>query len=280
MNIIEWLRIIFIGIVEGITEWLPVSSTGHMILVNEIWITKFPNIITPEFWEMFEVVIQLGAIMAVVTIFFNKLNPFAGKKSKEEKKETFDIWGKVIVGCIPAGIMGVLFNDLMDEYLYNSYVVAAMLILYGIIFILIENRKNVKAKINSFKDLDYKTALLIGIIQVLSLVPGTSRSGVTIIGAVLLGCSRYIAAEYTFFLAIPVMFGASGIKILKFLLRTGGFTMTQAMIMAVGMIAAYLVSVFSIKFLMDYVKKHDFKIFGYYRIILGIIVLLYFAFIV
>lgn len=277
MNLIEWLRIIIIGIVEGITEWLPVSSTGHMILVRTFWETKIPEIITPEFWSMFEVVIQLGAILAVVTIFFNKLNPWSPKKTEEQKKNTFSLWGKVIVGCIPAGVAGLLLDDWMDAHLYNAYVVATMLIIYGIAYIIVENRHMGKSyKINKFSELSYSMALSIGIIQVLSLVPGTSRSGVTIVGALILGCSRYIAAEYTFYLAIPVMFGASGLKMVKYLLEGGGFAGPQLPILIVGSVVAYVVSIFVIKFLMGYIKKHDFKVFGYYRIALGILVFLIF----
>lgn len=276
MNILEWFRIVVIGIVEGITEWLPVSSTGHMILLDAIWNTSEPEIMTNAFWEMFEVVIQLGAIMAVVTIFWHKLWPF-GKRSKKEQVQTLELWKKVIIGCLPAAILGLLLDDLMDTYLYNEYVVAAMLILYGIIFILIEEvyRGRVFA-LERIEGLTYKTAFLIGCVQVLSLIPGTSRSGVTIIGAILLGCSRTVAAEFTFFLAIPVMFGASGLKLVKYLLEGTVLSGVQIAVMIVGMIVAYLVSIVSIRFLMDYVKKHDFKIFGWYRIALGILVLVYF----
>ncbi|MFQ9509918.1 MAG: undecaprenyl-diphosphate phosphatase [Lachnospiraceae bacterium] len=277
MNFIEWLRIIIIGIVEGVTEWLPVSSTGHMILVRTFWETKVPEIITPEFWSMFEVVIQLGAILAVVTIFFHKLNPWSPKKTEEQKKNTFSLWGKVIVGCIPAGIAGLLLDDWMDAHLYNAYVVATMLIIYGIAYIVVENRHKGKSyKINKFSELSYQMALYIGLIQVLSLIPGTSRSGVTIVGALMLGCSRYIAAEYTFYLAIPVMFGASALKMFKYLLEGGGFAGPQLPILIVGSVVAYLVSIFVIKFLMGYIKKHDFKVFGYYRIALGILVFIIF----
>ncbi len=279
MNIIEWIRVILLGVIEGITEWLPISSTGHMLLFQDIWPTNASAVMTEEFMNMFDVVIQLGAILAVVTIFFYKLNPISSKKNKEERKHTIDLWKKVIVGCIPAGVFGVLFDDYMDKF-SNWQVISAMLIIYGIAFIILEERhRGKKFSINTFSELSYKTAFLIGVIQILSLIPGTSRSGVTIIGAMLIGCSRYIAAEYTFYLAIPIMFGASGLRLLKFLLETGGFTATQFGILAVGMVVAYVVSVFVIKFLMGYIKKHDFQVFGYYRIVLGVLVVIYFAFI-
>lgn len=276
MNILEWLRIIVIGIVEGITEWLPVSSTGHMILLDAIWGTSEPEIVTEAFWEMFEVVIQLGAILAVVTIFWSKLWPF-GKRYKREQVQTIELWKKVIIGSLPAAILGLLLDDVMDTYLYNEYVVAAMLILYGIAFILIEEvyRGHVFT-LERIEGLNYKTAFLIGCIQVLSLIPGTSRSGVTILGAILLGCSRTVAAEYTFFLAVPVMVGASGLKLVKYLMEGIALSGTQIAIILVGMAVAYVVSLLSIRFLMDYVKKHSFKVFGWYRIVLGIVVLAYF----
>ncbi|MGN0299650.1 MAG: undecaprenyl-diphosphate phosphatase [Lachnospiraceae bacterium] len=277
MNIIEWLRIIFIGIVEGVTEWLPISSTGHMILVDSIWTTSCPEIMTDSFWEMFEVVIQLGAIMAVVTLYFNKLNPFSQKKSSEEKMDTWKLWGKVIVGCVPAAVLGLILDDWMDEHFYNAYVVAVMLIVYGIAFILLENHHKGKTMpIQSFSDMSYGVVFGIGIFQVLALIPGTSRSGATILGAMLLGCSRYIAAEYTFYLAIPVMFGASALKLVKFFLKSGGFVGPQVAIMLVGMIVAYVVSILAIRFLVGYIKKNDFKVFGIYRIALGVLVLVYF----
>ena len=271
MNFLETIKIIILGIVEGITEWLPVSSTGHMILLDEFIKLN----ITAEFKEMFFVVIQLGAIMAVVLLFFHKLNPFSPKKDSLEKRNTWILWFKVIVAILPAGIIGVLFDDWINEKFYNYKTVAVTLILYGIFFILIENRnKNKIAKIDTLNKLDYKTAFLIGAFQVLSLIPGTSRSGATIVGAMLLGTSRYIAAEFTFFLAIPVMFGASFIKLLKF-----GFAFTGAefYMLSLGTIVSFIVSIVTIKFLMSYIKKNDFKAFGYYRIILGLIVLLYFS---
>nr|WP_300003052.1 undecaprenyl-diphosphate phosphatase [Tissierella sp.] len=271
MTFLETIKIIILGIVEGITEWLPVSSTGHMILVDEFIKLN----ITAEFKEMFFVVIQLGAIMAVVLLFFNKLNPFSPKKDSIEKKETWTLWFKVIVAIVPAGLIGYLFDDWINERFYNYKTVAVTLILYGVFFIWIENRnKGQTAKIDTLKKLDYKTSFLIGVFQVLSLIPGTSRSGATIVGAMLLGTSRYIAAEFTFFLAIPVMFGASLLKIRKF-----GFSFTGIEIytLTLGTVVSFVVSIFTIKFLMSYIKKNDFKAFGYYRIALGILVLLYFA---
>ncbi len=271
MILLETIKIILLGIVEGVTEWLPVSSTGHMILLDEFIKLN----ITPQFKEMFFVVIQLGAIMAVVLLFFNKLNPFALKKTKLEKRNTWILWFKVIVAIIPAGLIGVLYDDWINERFYNYKTVAIMLIVYGIIFIIVENKnKGQEPKINTLKEITYKTAFLIGIFQVLALIPGTSRSGATIIGAMLLGTSRYIAAEFTFFLAIPVMFGASFLKMLKF-----GFSYTglEVYILSLGTIISFIVSIITIKFLMTYIKKNDFKVFGYYRIVLGIIVLLYFS---
>lgn len=266
---LEIIKVIILGIVEGITEWLPISSTGHMILVNEIIKLN----VSPEFWEMFEVVIQLGAIMAVVVLYFSKLNPFSSKKSTEQKKDTWTLWFKVLVAVIPAGIIGVLFDDVIDEYFYNYVTVAVMLILYGILFIVIERRNRLQSKkttVSEFAGLSYKTALLIGVFQVLALIPGTSRSGATIIGAMLLGCSRYIAAEFTFFLAIPVMCGASLLKIVKY---GFAFSSYELLVLLLGMVIAFLVSILAIKFLMGYIKKNDFTVFGWYRIVLGIIVL-------
>ena len=271
MTFLETIKIIILGIVEGITEWLPVSSTGHMILLDEFIKLN----ITPEFKEMFFVVIQLGAIIAVVLLFFNKLNPFSPKKDKVEKKDTWILWFKVIVAIIPAGVIGYLFDDWINERFYNYKTVAVTLIIYGILFIIIENRNKDKiAKIDTLGKLDYKTAFLIGIFQLLSLIPGTSRSGATIIGAMILGTSRYVAAEFTFFLAIPVMFGASFLKILKFGLN---FTGMEMYTLILGSIVSFVVSIVTIKFLMSYIKKNDFKVFGYYRIVLGLIVLLYFG---
>ena len=266
--LVEILKAILFGIVEGITEWLPVSSTGHMILLEQF--VKLN--VTPEFWKMFLVVIQLGAIMAVVVLYFKKLNPFALSKTKEQKKDTWVLWGKVLIACLPAAIIGLLFSDEIDSVLDNPWVVAIMLIIYGIAFILIE-KKNKKASITELKNLSIRTALIIGIFQLLALIPGTSRGGATILGAILIGTSREVAAEFTFFLAIPVMFGASLLKILQF---GFAYTGTEIAILISGLITAFVVSIIAIKFLMNYIKKNDFKAFGYYRIVLGIIVLVYF----
>lgn len=267
---LELIKVIIMGIVEGITEWVPISSTGHMILLDQF--IKLD--VSSKFMEMFRVVIQLGAIMAVVVLYFNKLNPLSFKKTKEEKKDTIILWLKVLIASMPAAIIGLLFDDKIDEIFYNYVVVAITLIIYGILFIIVEKyNKNKSSKITILKDLTYKTALFIGIFQVLSLIPGTSRSGATILGAILIGTSRSVAAEFTFFLAIPVMFGASLLKILKFGLF---FTSSELIILLIGMLTAFLVSIFAIKFLMKYIKNHDFKVFGYYRIALGILVLIYF----
>ena len=267
--VIEIIKAILFGIVEGITEWLPISSTGHMILLEQF--VKLN--VTPEFWKMFLVVIQLGAILAVVVLYFNKLNPFSMKKTKEEKKETWILWSKVIVACVPAAIIGLLFQDVIDQFLDNAFIVALMLIIYGIAFIIIESR-NKKANITELKNLTYRTAVIIGIFQLLALIPGTSRSGATILGGILIGTSREIAAEFTFFLAIPVMFGASLLKLVKF---GFAFSFLEFFILIIGMLVALVVSIFVIRFLMSYIKKHDFKVFGWYRIVLGIIVLIFFA---
>ena len=270
---LEILKVILLGIVEGITEWLPISSTGHLILVDE-----FVKLGASEaFKEMFNVVVQLGAIMAVVVLYFHKLNPFSPRKSRTQKVHTIQLWMKVIVACIPAAVLGILFDDWMEEHFHNYVVVSLMLVIYGVLFIMVENwnKKNTPA-VTKLSELSYKTALIIGGFQVLSLIPGTSRSGATILGALLIGVSRYVAAEFTFFLAIPVMFGASGLKILKLLMEGGGFTGMEATMLIVGCIVAFFVSVFAIKFLMGYIKKNDFKVFGYYRIVLGVLVLGYF----
>ena len=268
---LEMLKVILLGIVEGITEWLPISSTGHLILVDEF--IKLQA--SAAFKEMFNVVIQLGAIMAVVVLYFHKLNPFSPKKTQKQKAWTIQLWMKVIVACIPAGVIGILFDDWMEAHLHKRDIICAMMILYGILFIVVENwNKGKMPKVTKLSQLSYQTALLIGGWQVLSLIPGTSRSGATIVGALLLGTSRYVAAEFTFFLAIPVMFGASFVKILKFGLS---FTAMEAAMLLVGCLVAFVVSVIAIKFLMGYIKKNDFKVFGYYRIILGALVLLYFT---
>ncbi len=269
-NLIEIFKAIILGIVEGITEWLPISSTGHMILVEQFLHLN----LSEKFKEMFFVVIQLGAILAVIFIYFNKLNPFSGNKTKIQKHQTFILWFKVILACMPAGIIGILFDDKIDALFYNYQTVAAMLIIYGALFIYIENvHKNKSFKINSLNALSYKTAFMIGLFQVLALIPGTSRSGATIIGAMLIGTSRFVATEFTFFLAIPVMLGASLLKILKF-----GFSWNalEIQVLLTGTIVSFIVSVFAIKFLINYIKSNNFKAFGYYRIILGVVVLGYF----
>jgi len=270
---IEILKAILFGIVEGITEWLPISSTGHLILLEEFVTLN----VSEAFWDMFLVVIQLGAIIAVLVLYFNKLNPFAKSKPESEKKATWMLWAKVIVAVLPAAVFGLLLDDWLTAHLYNFQTVAITLILYGLAFIFIENLQRVKRPLyRDFDHLSFKTALLIGMFQVLALIPGTSRSGATIIGAIILGCSRAVAAEFSFFLAIPVMVGASLLKLVKFFAETGfGFTATEGAVLITGMLVSFFVSVFAIKFLMGYIRKHDFKAFGYYRIVLGIIVLIY-----
>ncbi len=297
MNIFEWFKVILLGIVEGITEWLPISSTGHLILVDEF--IKLHQ--SEAFMEMFNVVIQLGAILAVVVLYWEKLWPFHTKKKADGsnwfKKEPTNkamqlgqnfcnnycfmdkivLWLKIVLACIPAMVVGLPLDDWMEEHLHNATVVSLALILYGIVFIVIENyNKKRTPRIGSLETLSFKDAFLIGVFQVLSLIPGTSRSGSTIIGGILIGTSRELAAEFTFFLAIPVMFGASLLKLLKFGLA---FTGVELAVLIVGMLVAFGVSILAIKFLMGYIKKHDFKVFGWYRIVLGIIVLLYFWFI-
>nr|WP_231036065.1 undecaprenyl-diphosphate phosphatase [Pectinatus sottacetonis] len=270
MDFVMMIKVVILGVVEGLTEWLPISSTGHMILVNEF----IKMAVDKKFMDMFLVVIQLGAIMSVVVLNFTKLNPFARSKNKVEKQQTFSLWYKVIFACIPAAVIGLLFNNYMEKHFMNAHVVAFTLILYGILFIIVENyNKRRTSTINSLEELDYKTAFIIGLFQVLALVPGTSRSGATILGGIIFGTSRYVAAEFTFFLAIPVMFGASLLKMVKFGLN---YSAEETMIMLLGMTVAFVVSIASIKFLLRYIKKNDFKIFGWYRIILGIIVFAYF----
>lgn len=277
MTWIEIFKVIILGIVEGITEWLPISSTGHMILVDEF---IQMNNVTEEFKEMFFVVIQLGAIMAVVLKYFTKLNPFAKRKSGREKRNTWVLWYKVIIACLPAAVIGILFDDKIDELFMNYQTVAITLILYGILFLIVENHnRRRQPEITELNELTYKVAFLIGVFQLLSLIPGTSRSGATIIGALLLGTSRYVATEFTFFLAIPVMFGASLLKIVKYIIKVGfAFGTTEILVLILGMVTAFLVSVIVIQFLMAFIKKHNFKPFGYYRIVLGILVLTYFLF--
>ena len=272
MEIAAILKAVLFGVVEGITEWLPISSTGHMILVDQFMPLNQPA----DFINLFLVVIQFGSILAVVTLYFHKLNPFSPKKTAQEKTDTWTMWLKVLVGCVPAAIIGLLFDDLINQYTYNAWVVAAALIVYGIAFLIIE-KQNKQPRINSISEMSYQTALLIGAFQVLSLIPGTSRSGSTILGAVILGSSRFVAAEFSFFLAVPVMLGASLLKVVKFFLETGGgFSPEQIGILLTGMAVAYLVSIAAIKFLMEYIRKHDFTVFGYYRIVVGILVILYF----
>ena len=274
---LEILKAILFGIVEGITEWLPVSSTGHLILLDEF--LKLD--VSEAFYEMFQVVIQLGAIAAVIVLFFHQLNPFAPSKDRKQKKRTWILWSKVVVAVLPSAVLGVLFDDLLDTYLYNAWVVAATLILYGIAFIYVEKRNQGKApKIKNCNEIDYRTAMLIGAFQCLSLIPGTSRSGSTILGAILIGVSRTAASEFSFFLAIPTMLGASGLKLLGYVkdaaelgLTTTG---TEIAVLIVGCVVSFLVSLFVIKSLMKYVKNHSFATFGNYRIVLGALVLAYF----
>ncbi len=294
MNLVEWLKVVLLGIVEGITEWLPISSTGHLILVDEF--VKLNQ--SKAFMKMFEVVIQLGAILAVVVLYWDKLWPFHTKKNAPGGSwfanqadhgvmkgfQTFCnnycymdkivLWLKIVFACIPAMVIGIPFDDWMEAHFHNATVVSLALIVYGVIFIVIENYNKTRTpRMNTLSELSFKDAFLIGVFQVLSLIPGTSRSGSTIIGGILIGASRELAAEFTFFLAIPVMFGASLIKLLKFGLA---FTGTELAVLIVGMLVAFGVSILAIKFLMSYIKKHDFKVFGWYRIVLGLLVLLYF----
>lgn len=271
---LEILKAAVYGIVEGITEWLPVSSTGHMILLEEI----MPMKVSQEFWNMFLVVVQLGAILAVVLLFWNRIFPFQVNRRRQVRLDwnIVNLWGKILVACIPAGIVGVLFDDWLEEHLYNFWVVSVMLIAVGVIFIIVENRnRGVRPIIRTTEELDYKVALLIGLFQLAAAVfPGTSRSGATIIGALMIGVSRTVAAEFTFYLAIPVMFGVSLLKLVKFGLA---FTGMELGILVTGMAVSFVVSIVVIRFLMGYIKKHDFKVFGWYRIVLGAVVLLYFG---
>lgn len=304
--LLEALKALVIGVVEGITEWLPISSTGHMILVDEFIRLD----VSDQFLALFLVVIQIGAILAVILLYFHKLNPFSSKKSASEKKSTWRLWGMVVIGCIPAAIVGILLDDWVNEHFYNAYTVAAMLIVYGVIFIVLErhNRKKEQRIVAEMKpvggkhvrraqgqeispqeiedemfsitavdEIDAKTALKIGCFQVLAIIPGTSRSGATIIGGMLCGCSRTAAAEYTFFLAIPIMFGWGFVKAIKFLAAGLAMTQTEIIVLVVGIVSAFVMSVISIRFLMGYIKKNDFSAFGVYRIIVGLIVLCYFG---
>lgn len=271
MDLLEILKVIFLGIVEGITEWLPISSTGHMILVDEF----IELDVTPKFLEMFLVVIQLGAILAVIFLYWGKIFPFQFKKKPVIKMDIMTLWFKIIVAVLPAAVIGVLYDDFLNDTFYNPVTVSITLIIYGVLFIVIENRnKNTRPSITKLSDVTYKTAVIIGLFQILALIPGTSRSGATILGAILIGTSRFVAAEFTFFLAIPVMIGASFLKIYKFGFDFSG---NEILTLILGMITAFVVSILAIKFLMGYIKKHDFKAFGIYRIVLGIIVLIYFA---
>ena len=293
MNIVELLKAALFGLVEGITEWLPVSSTGHMLLLDE-----FVRLdVSQDFWDMFLVVIQLGAILAVLVLFFDKLNPFSRRKNVVQRRGTWRLWGQVIVACVPAAAIGIPLDDWMEEHLGSPFVVAGALIVYGIAFILIENARSRAvtgahlaprrsgglslssdrdARVQSVFEMGWGTALGIGAFQVLSIVPGTSRSGSTIIGGLLLGCSRTVAAEFTFYLAIPVMVGASGLRLVKFFLKGNSFAAQELAILGVGCVVAFVVSLLSIRFLMGFVKEHDFKPFGWYRIVLGIVVIAYF----
>ena len=275
MSFIEILKVLVLGIVEGFTEWLPISSTGHLILVDKIVQFKQPE----EFVNMFKVVIQLGAILAVLVMYFHRLNPFSKRKKPSQQRATLRLWMKIVVACLPAAVFGLLLDDWIDTMLMdNAYVVSAMLILYGVLFIAVENRNAGQAPaVQKVGQISFQLALYIGLFQVLAMIPGTSRSGATILGAMVLGCSRSAAAEFSFFLGIPVMFGASGLKIVKYFLEGNSFTGPQVFYLIFGMVVAFVVSVYSIKFLMGYIKNNDFKFFGYYRIVLGIIVLAYFG---
>ena len=273
---LDIIKAVLYGIVEGITEWLPVSSTGHMILLDEF--VKMN--VSEDFWNMFLVVIQLGAILAVVILYWNKIFPWdfskeARKEHRVNRKDVWMLWAKILVACIPAAIVGVLFDDWLDEHLYNGYVVATMLIIFGILFIIIENKnKGKEPVIKTLEEIDFKTALIIGVFQLIAAIfPGTSRSGSTIVGSLMIGVSRTAAAQFTFLLAIPVMFGASLLKLVKFGLA---FSSSEIAILVTGMVVAFVVSIIVIKFLMGYIRKHDFKVFGWYRIILGVVVLAYF----
>ena len=271
--LIEILKAILFGVVEGVTEWLPVSSTGHLILLNEVVNLN----VSDAFQSMFDVVIQLGAILAVIVLFFEKLNPFSPRKSEKKKKATWELWLKVCIAIIPSGLVGVLFDDWMDAHLHNGIVVALMLILYGIAFIVVEKRNaTLEPKVKKVWHIDLKTALLIGAFQCLSLVPGTSRSGSTILGAIFLGVGRSAASEFSFFMAIPTMLGASAIKFLKFILSGVAITFGEVVILIVGTVVSFIVSMLVIRILMDYVRRHSFAAFGWYRIGLGVVVLVYF----
>lgn len=273
MNLTDIIIAIIYGLVEGITEWLPISSTGHLIILNDFLSFKEVN---PSFFELFLVVIQLGAIFAVVVSYFKKLNPFSKKLEKEEKKSIYKTWILILISCIPAAIVGLLFDDLLDKYLYNKLTVSITLIVYGIVFIILEyfNSKR-QIKYEEVKDFTYKTALIIGLAQVLALIPGTSRSGITIISALLIGCSRKSSCEFSFFLSLPIMIGASLLKLIKYFIKGNLLTLNEGLVLFTGIIMSFAVSILIINFLMNYIKKKDFKIFGYYRIILGIVLIFY-----
>lgn len=271
MSVLETLKIIVLGMVEGFTEWLPISSTGHLILIEDLIRPE----VSAEFMEMFRVVIQLGAILAVVILYFHRLNPFAPDKKRRQRRATWYLWLKILIACLPAAILGFLLDDWLDEHLYNGFVVALMLVLYGILFIVIENLNRYRQPvITKMNQMNWQIALYIGFFQCLALIPGTSRSGATILGAMLMGCSRKVSAEFSFFLGIPVMMGASLLKLVKF-----GFNFTGAELfyMILGMLVAFFVSVYSIRFLLGWIRKNDFRPFGYYRIVFGVIVLIWYA---
>lgn len=269
MEFVEILKAILQGVVQGITEWLPVSSTGHILLLDALW----PMKVSEEFFNVFKVVIQLGSILAVIVMYFHRLNPFSPKKSAVQKRQTWSMWGKVVVASIPTAIVGFTINDLVDEKLSTPLVIAAALAVYGVAFLLMETFPP-KVRVNSIEELSYPRALGVGVFQALSLIPGTSRSGSTILGGTLLGTSREVAAEFSFFMAIPAMLGASGLKVLKFLMKGLSFTAGEWITLIIGTIVAFVVSLFAIRFLMNYIKKHDFKVFGWYRIALAVVVVI------
>ena len=271
MSILEILKVIVLGMVEGFTEWLPISSTGHLILVEDLIRPE----VSAEFMEMFRVVIQLGAILAVVVMYFRRLNPFDPGKSRRQRAATWQLWMKILIACLPAAILGFLLDDWLDEHLFNGFVVALMLVLYGILFIVIENMNRFRQPvITKMSQMNWQIALYIGMFQCLALIPGTSRSGATILGAMLMGCSRKVSAEFSFFLGIPVMLGASVLKIAKFGFHFAG---AEFFYLILGMAVAFIVSVYSIRFLLGWIRKNDFKPFGYYRIVFGVIVLIWYA---
>lgn len=268
--IADVIKTIFLGIIQGITEWLPISSTGHLLIFNSIW-PMLPN----EFFDVFKVVIQFGSILAVIFLYWHRLNPWDGRKNEKQRKRTFNLWLKVLIGCIPAGVFGLILNDLIDSVLSANFVIAVTLIAYGIIFIVVEKHPK-KATIKNIESMDYLTALKIGFFQCLALIPGTSRSGATILGGLYSGCTRTLSSEYSFFIAIPTMAGASLLKIVKYVHVNGMFPMSQLFLLLLGTFISFVVSLFAIRSLINYVKKHDFTVFGYYRIVLGILVLLLF----